>query len=99
MESKTKSETYLMLSLKCCSSGAKPEVDRCIVVNIKCVQLPAKYSDFSFISFLFTLRGKWVYMEFYRRYDCCSLLYESQLLLQNPSEYVLPLLGRLVGML
>lgn len=75
-----------MLTLKCCSTGAKPEVDRCIVVNIKCVKLPAKYSDFLFISFLFTLSGKLVYVEFYRKSDCCSLLYESQLLLQNPSK-------------
>lgn len=53
-----------MLTLKCCSTGAKPVVARCIVVNIKCVKLPAKYSDFLFISFLFTLSGKWVYVEF-----------------------------------
>lgn len=48
----TKSETYLMLTLKCCSTGAKHKVDRCIVVNIKCVKLPAKCSDF-FIYFIF----------------------------------------------
>lgn len=47
-----------MLTLKCCSTGAKPVVARCIVVNIKCVKLPAKYSDYLFISFLFTLEWK-----------------------------------------
>lgn len=95
---KTKSETYLMLTLKCCSTGAKPEVDRCIVVNIKCVKLPAKCSDFLFISFLFTLSEKWAYMEFYRRYDWCFYCMKANCFYRiQANECLLPLVGRPVG--
>lgn len=44
-----KGEAYLTLTPKCRST----EVDRCIVVNIKCMKLPVKYGD---LFVLFTWR-------------------------------------------